>query len=692
MSGVVGSGVISGAALKRKIEPSPEARADYVRTPYVRDRFVLRPASVERLRSTPWSFGFGALSEIVYHDNYARKKTDGCIESWPDTIQRVVEGCVSIRKDFFKKARLRWDEECWQEIGEEMALAFLRLECGPPGRGYFAMGTDYVYERGSAALFNCSASKIMPETFDRDLGWIMDALMEGSGVGIETIARPYKLRMPEGSPVEYTIPDTKGGWVESMEVLVRSYMHGTNPVDFDYSEIRPEGSPIRSFGGIAPGPEPLRKLHERLRRLFSSYVRGEISQTRLAADAGNMIGCCVVAGGVRRSAIVLIGDPDDREFWDLKDYSLYPEREEWGWVSNNSVRLTVARHFRLLSEIAKRIVNNGEPGVYNLISTQKYGRFTKEMPDTADLANPCLEIPLENKEVCCLSETYPSRCKDDAAIIRSMELATIYASNVILLPTHRPETNAVISRNRRIGVSLSGVSDWEAKTTVAHMTSVLRLGYKAVVAENQSLAAEAGIRPSIRCTTVKPAGTVSLLAGVSPGGHFALAEFYIRRKRVSVNSPYRKLLEDAGYPFETDVASDQTLVFEIPMAQPGVRTEKDAGMWEQALKVCELQREWSSNSVSYSVTFDRKTEGPQVGNMLAQIAPMVKTISAFPRQSAEESDYAQLPVEAISEREYKLRVKMVRSIDWSAFRGEGTGEADKYCNGPTCEIPKKESK
>jgi ribonucleoside-diphosphate reductase alpha chain len=681
-------------ALTGLIEPSPEARADFKRTPFVTHRFELGKSSVDRLRSTPWSFGFGAFSEVVYHDNYARQKADKTLETWPDTILRVVNGDITIRKDWFLKNRLKWDEGRWQELGEEMALAFLKLKCGPPGRGYFAMGTDFVYERGSMALYNCMASKVMPETFDKDIGFIMDGLLHGSGVGIECIGRLYRFSMPTGAPKLYVVPDTKEGWVESAELLIRSYLHGNNPIEFDYDEIRKEGSIIVSFGGVCPGPEPLRKLHARLRMTIERYINGEISAMRLVADIGNMVGCCIVAGGVRRSAEVLIGDPDDREFWDLKDYDQFPERAEWGWVSNNSVRMSESKHFRLIPEIAQRIVKNGEPGIYNLISTQKYGRFGKEMPDPADLANPCLEIPLCNKEVCNIDEVYPSRCDSDAEILRSMELATIYCSNVTLLPTHRPETNAVISRNRRIGVGLSGVSDWEAKTTVADMTCVLRAGYKAVVATNAALAAEAGVNPSIRVTTIKPSGTVSLLAGVSPGGHFALAEYYIRRKRVSVNSPYRALFEAAGYPFEKAVDGDQTLVFEFPLAQPGVRTEKQAGMWEQSLKVCELQREWSSNSVSYSITFDRKTEGPQVGNMLAQIAPMVKTVCAFPRQSAEESDYEQLPVEAISKREFLMRKKMVKPIDWGAFREVGTGEADKFCNtaGGVCELPKKEEK
>jgi ribonucleoside-diphosphate reductase alpha chain len=652
-------------------------------------RFELREESVRRIRGTPWAFGFGAFSEIVFHDNYARRRLDGSLESWPDVILRVVNGVLSIRKDWYLRNRLQWDDGYWQEVGEEMALAFLLLKCGPPGRGYFAMGSEYVYERGAMALYNCAATKVFPQTFDRDLGWAMDSLMCGSGVGVETIGRLYALQRPEGVPATYVVPDTREGWVESLEVLLRSYMRGSAPVEFDYSEIRAAGEPIKTFGGAAPGPEPLRKLHERVRERCERFISGEIGATRLVADIANIIGCCVVAGNIRRSAELLIGDPDDHDFLDLKDYDRFPERRDWGWMSNNSVRLSESRHFEAIPKIAERIRKNGEPGLLNLIAMQRFGRFGRPQPDPADLANPCLEIQLCDKEVCNLVETYPSRCRDEKEVIRSFELATLYASTVSLLPTHRMETNAVVSQNRRIGVSISGVADWEARSSAAEMTRILRAGYKRVVAENERLAREAGIRPAIRCTTVKPSGTVSLLAGVSPGGHFAIFEHYIRRKRVSDLSALRPLLQAAGYPCEKDAYSDATQVFEFPLSQPGVRTAVKAGMWEQALQLCMLQREWADNSVSYTVTFDPATEGAQVGNLLAQIAPMVKAISALPRDRiGEEQTYVQPPYEEISERELKLRQKMVRPIDWSIFRGEGTGEADKYCNAGICEVRK----
>jgi ribonucleoside-diphosphate reductase alpha chain len=679
------------------IPPSPEARADFKRTPFVLHRFELRSSSVQRLRSTPWSFGFGAFSEVVYRDNnYCRQRKDGTLEEWPDTIQRVVEGVMSIRKDWHLRQRLAWDEGRWQERAEEMALAFLKLECGPPGRGYFAMGTDHVYERGGLALANCAATKVHPETFERDFGWLMDCLMCGAGVGFEAIPRPYVLRAPEGARMVYVIPDTREGWVESLEVLLRSYMHGTNPVDFDYSEVRASGQPIKTFGGTSAGPEPLRKLHEGVRMTCERYVRKEISPTRLVVDVGNMVGVCVVVGNVRRSAEIAIGDPDDAEFYDLKDYAKYPERAEWGWMSNNSVRFSKREHFEKIPDIAQRISRNGEPGFINLLAMQRFARFGRERPDAADLQNPCGEIGLEDKEICVLAETYPARCETSEAFVRAAEIATFYASTVTLLPTHRKETNAVVSRNRRIGVSVSGVADWEARVPAAKATRALRRAYDAVLAENAKLAREAGVPTSIRCTTVKPSGTVALLAGVSPGGHYAIFEHYIRRKRVSNLSPFRPLLDAAGYPSEPDAYSEGTRVYEFPISQKGARTAAQAGMYEQALQLVMLQREWSDNSVSYTVTFDRRTEGLQLERLLAHVAPMVKSLSALPRDGeGEEQTYAQAPYEEISEREANLRRKMLKPIDWTAYKQIGrqeASEADKYCQGMTCEIPKREVK
>lgn len=237
-----------------------------------------------------------------------------------------------------------------------------------------------------------------------------------------------------------------------------------------------------------------------------------------------------------------------------------------------------------------------------------------------------------------------------------------------------PETTRYISRDlrgRNIGEGLwidpiDHISDSEAETLDVEVEDVHEYTAHGFVSHN----------------------TVSLEAGVAPGGHFAMGEWYIRRKRVSTFSPFRAVLDAAGYPSEPDIYSDNTLVYEFPQSQPGVRTQAQAGVFEQALQLIMLQREWSDNAVSFTLEFDPKTEGAQLGNLLAQIAPMVKSVSVLPRSG----HYPQAPYEEITEREFKLRQKMVKPIDWSGFTQEGSGEADKYCNNNTCEIRPKESK
>src|SRR6185295_21399 len=231
--------------------------------------------------------------------------------------------------------------------------------------------------------------------------------------------RPMK--EPRGETRTYVIPDTKEGWAESVFRLIKSYEKGTAPWEFDYSQIRRKGTPIRGFGGISSGSSPLRKLHERLRRYLSSGN----DQTRLIADVMNAIGACVVAGNVRRSAEIAVGSAYDDAFMNLKSFPAdHPSdprdchtpgcRCDVAWMSNNSVALRERDDFVHVlgngTKIGERIADNGEPGILNLLNVQKYGRYGERMEDLATGVNPCGEIPLESHELCNLVEVFPTRC------------------------------------------------------------------------------------------------------------------------------------------------------------------------------------------------------------------------------------------------------------------------------------------
>lgn len=672
------------------IQPSARALTTYKHEPYVSARFRLADGVRAEIARKKPRFGFGGFGEATYYRTYSRIMEGGKQEQWADTVLRVIDGAFSIRKDWYHKHGLGWDEGRWQHEAALSALSMFDMHWLPPGRGLFAMGTNYVYERGSMALFNCAYTDVGVDTLAADLGWLMDALMCGCGVGFEAVQKPYEMSMPSGTRSYYVVPDTREGWVESVELLLQSYLQGSNPVDFHYDDLRPYGAALKGLGGVSAGAEPLKKLHAHIRMTCDRYVGGEFGGTRLVADLANGIAKCVVMGNIRRSAQIAIGSIHDQEFLDLKNYEKHPEREEWGYLSNNSARLEKSEDFEKIPEIAARVKRNGEPGFINQIAVQKFARFGREVPDRATGMNPCSEIPLEPKELCNLAEVFPTRCQSDADIVAAMERATVYTSTVTLLPTHRPETNRVIARNRRIGVSVSGVADWldSGQTSAAKMTKLLRLGYKKVRGVNESLAIEAGIPTSIRVTTVKPSGTISLLTGVSPGLHYPTFKYAIRRIRVARDSAILKTLVEAGYPAEVDsYEPDNTYVVEFPIDQGLARKATEVSVWEQAAQLATFQREWSDNSVSVTLYFDPKTEADQLEHVFAQIAPTVKSVSALPHTP--EGVYAQAPYSEISKEEYERRKAAVKPIDWSLFRGDGQDE--KYCDAGVCKVERKVS-
>lgn len=658
-----------------------------LKKPIVSERFHLDADFKLNLMARPTNWGFGQFSEAVYYRTYSRIKPNGAQETWADTVIRVVEGVMSIRKDWYMNVLGKtWSDTKYQQIAQRLANFIFDMKILPPGRGLWAMGTEYVYDRGCAAVNNCGAVVVGDDLAD-SAAWLMDSLMCGIGVGFTTHTATFgAFTNPLETEVTYIVPDSREGWVESLKILINSYVKNSKPTArFDYSEIRPVGAPLRGFGGTSAGYAPLEKLHERVRGYLDSYVRGDTFRVRLIMDIMNAIGACVVAGNVRRSAELAIGAPGDEEFINMKNYELNPERAEIGWMSNNSIALTEREHFDYLPNIAERIRDNGEPGILNFINVQKYGRIGERMEDNAVAFNPCAEIALADRELCNLSEVFPTRCSSTEEIYEAMELATFYSSTVALLRSHDESTNQILSQNRRIGVSISGVADWIDGTSVSHVFGVLNNGYERVVRPtNKKLAKEAGVPESIRVTTIKPSGSISAVAGVSSGMHHPFDRYVIRRMRVAENSPVTEILKNANIPHEKDVYSDNTMVFEFPLryGRGKTRSIKNVSIYEQAAIVAMLQKAWVDNAVSNTLTVQPK-ELDQIERVLALFAPQTKSLSLLP--DIEEGAYAQMPLEKISKDEFERRAAEVKDIDWSALTGQD-GEDQRFCTNDACEI------
>jgi len=653
-------------------------------------KFSLSDNFIDGYKRKKAPFGFNGLGELVYMRTYSRIKEDGKNEMWWETCQRVVEGTYNMQKKWIESHHLGWNAWQAQRSAQEMYDRMFNMKFLPPGRGLWAMGTPITEERNLyAALNNCAfvSTNNLKEDLSKPFTFLMDASMVGVGVGFDTKgAEQFVVRGPKEDREKetYVIPDTREGWVESVRRLLDSYFLGITGVNFDYSKIREEGAPIKGFGGVSSGYKPLKEVHETITQTLNKNVGEPITITTIV-DIMNLIGKCVVAGNVRRTAEIVFGDPQSEEYINLKNYKKNPNREQFGWTSNNSVFAELGMDY---TDIAERIVDNGEPGLAWLDNMKHYSRM-KNGGDDKDHrvsgGNPCLEQSLESYELCCLVETFPHNHDSLEDYLTTLKYAYLYAKTVTLGKTHWPETNRVMLRNRRIGCSVSGIAQFITHRGQGELRKWLETGYDKLQEYDKGYSDWFAVPRSIKTTSVKPSGTVSLLAGATPGLHYPESRHYIRRIRLSNLSPLIKPLEKAGYKIEPAFGSeDSTVVVEVPVDMgDGIRTVSEVPMWEQMALAAFMQRYWADNQVSCTVTFDPKTEGKQIATALNYFQYQLKGISFLPK--LELGAYKQMPYEEITEKEYD---KMVKKLSFLSFRQVKGNEAeiDKFCNNDTCEI------
>jgi adenosylcobalamin-dependent ribonucleoside-triphosphate reductase len=605
----------------------------------------------------------------------------------------------SIQKDHCKSQRLPWNDSRAQASAKEAFERLFNLKWTPPGRGLWVMGTPIVnVQRNSAALQNCAFVSTIEMTKTnpaRPFAFLMEASMLGVGVGFDDKGadKDFLIYEPKGDET-YVVPDTREGWVESLSIIINAYLRPDqkNPV-YDYSEVRPAGVPIKTFGGTAAGHEPLEKLHNYIRKIFAGRAGEKVTRTDIA-DIGNLIGVCVVSGNVRRSAELLIGRLDDDTFLSLKNAEKFPERNSydpaapgWGWMSNNSVETTVGQD---LDKIVPGIALNGEPGVIWMDVSKKYGRLSDPI-NNKDWRiagyNPCAEQSLESYECCTLVETYLNRHDDLEDFKRTLKFAYLYAKTVTLLPTHWEETNAIMQRNRRIGTSISGVANFADRKGLPTLRDWMDEGYKVVKAYDNTYSEWLGIRESIKMTTVKPSGTVSILAGESPGVHWTVGgKFFNRAIRFANSDPMLPLFKMANYRVEPASESpDSTSVVFFPIKSLAERAEKDVTIFEKMSLAATAQRYWSDNSVSVTVSFDPEKESEHVGTVLHMYDGQLKTVSFLPSGNFV---YPQMPYTQITEEEYEDAIMKLFPIDFAGVYAGMAADAvgEMYCTTDACEI------
>lgn len=649
--------------------------------------FKLSEVFLENYKGQQPAWGFDALSFFTFKRTYARNvEGENRTEEFWETCKRVVEGVFTIQKRHCSHHKLIWDNRKAQRSAQRMFEKMWEFKFLPPGRGLWAMGTSMIYEN-SAALNNCgfvSTKDISKEGLASPFCWSMDMLMLGVGIGFDTKGAGFVVKAPRSREGEFVISDTREGWIEALNIMLSAF-EGRNLPSFNCDKIRKKGEPIKGFGGVASGPEPLILLLKDIDSMLTNKIGEELDSVDIV-DIMNMVGRAVVAGNVRRSAEVALGDSNDKYFIECKDPTKYKKQLlSHRWASNNSV---YAKRDDDLTLASKYTAINGEPGYAFEDIIKSYGRL-KDAPDYIDFdfagLNPCMEQILESYELCCLVETFPSNHDSAEEFYETLKFAYLYAKTVTLIPTHEPRTNAVMLRNRRIGVSQSGIEMAKAKFgSDIYYQQFCDKGYETVKNWDKIYSRWLCIPMSKRVTSVKPSGTVSLLAGVTPGVHYDHAEYYLRTIRVAKNSPFVSKLKQAGYRVEDAVTDPgNTCVAYFPIKANNFRKSKDSvTIWEQLNNVAKMQYYWADNSVSCTITF-KEHEAADIPEAIDMFRDKLKAVSFLPLMN---HGYEQAPYQTIDKQTYLENIKHLKDFSFSDKIEEEDRSFDKYCSGEACEI------
>jgi ribonucleoside-triphosphate reductase (thioredoxin) len=640
-------------------------------------------------KQTEW--GFNGLGYIVYKRTYARLKQDGSTEEWFETVERCVNGAQKIGAGYT-------DEEL-----ERLYDLVFNLKCNFAGRMLWQLGTSTVDRFGANSLLNCWFTSMKePKAFL----FLFENLMLGGGVGysirredVHELPRVKKgvfIKSENTKDADFIVPDSREGWVKLFSNVLDAFF--TTGKSFSYSTIliRGAGEKINGFGGKASGSAI---LVEGLQKICGVFTDREGKKLRSidVLDICNIIGSIVVAGNVRRSAEIALGDPDDILYLRAKNWSS-GNVPNWRAMSNNT--LYVDDYSHLMEEFWKNgyEINkktgfaNGEPyGFFNLPLSRKYGRLKDGVIKDNDLyptktdnvigTNPCGEISLSDYECCNLCELYLNNIQSKKELIESATLLYKTQKAIAALPFLHEETNNIVHKNMRLGMGVTGICQSQEKI------KWLDDCYKELRKLDKKWSKERGWPESIKLTTVKPSGTLSLLGGSTPGVHPAYSKYYLRTVRMSSNDPLVQICRDLGYETEYLLNFDgsknhDTIVVYFPCETPeGAILASEMGVVKQLEMVKELQENWSDNAVSVTAYYSPE-ELEELKNWLKEnYKNKIKSVSFLLRQ---EHGFKQAPYQEVDEKTYlaaKAKVKPLSKINITGEALEGL-----ECEGGVCPI------
>lgn len=629
------------------------------------------------------NWGFNGLGYVVYKRTYARVIEDeNRTEEWHETIERCINGAQKIGAGYTK-----------EEMERLFDLMF-NLKCSFAGRMLWQLGTTTVDRFGLPSLCNCwYVSIVEPE----DFCFVFEHLMLGGGVGF-SVRREHVHELPKvkkgvtvthenTKDADFIVPDSRQGWVEALRRFLHAYFVSGKSFTYSTILVRGAGERIKGFGGVASGPGHLITMFNRIAEVLDRR-QGKKLRSVDVLDVCNIIGSCVVAGNVRRSAELAIGDPDDYLYLRAKNWAT-GQIPNWRAMSNNSID---ARSYVQISEdvwkdgytVGKDGYAKGEPyGFVNIKLAQTKGRTKDpECLDDCEGFNPCVEATLRSYEPCVLAEIFLNNIQTQNELNECARLLYKAQKAVLTLPSVSDRTVEVVRENMRIGLGVTGVC--QALDKIEWLSPC----YEQLKSYDAKWSETRGWNKSIKLTVVKPSGTLSLLGGSTPGIHPGYSRYFIRRVRMASDDPLIALCRELHYKTEYAVNFDGTedkgtTVIEFPCKfdEQAVLTSTMTAIRQLEL-VKKMQADWADQAVSVTVYYTpEELEGIKTW-LSENYEEYIKSVSFLLHSK---HGFNQAPYEEITEDVYKRLIKKVKPLSSLVYSADAANAANGVIEGLECE-------
>lgn len=654
-----------------------------------KEAFDFVPSSVKKAFAAADKYFPTQIQKFQYYDKYARFNYDlGRRETWIETVQRAT--------DYLKELS---EHKLAKEEYDRISKFILEMKATPSMR-LLAMAGQAA-RRTNIAIYNCSYLPM--DSIDSFVEELIIA-MAGCGVGF-SVEKQYVDKLPEVAMQTgdilptFQVPDSTEGWAEALKKGMEAWFAGKNLL-FDYSQIREAGAPLKVKGGRASGPEPLESLLNFTRTVILKRA-GQKLRPLDAHDIACKVGEAIVAGGVRRTALISLFDMDDTEMMECKNGDNLIGNDQ-RWKANNSAVWTEEMtQDKILSQMYEMIKGErGEPGIFSRCNANKIKPSRRK--EASFGTNPCGEINLRPYEFCNLTIAIAREEDTLATLKEKIEVATIIGT-IQSMGTNFPGLREIWKNNcmeeRLLGVDINGQMDCALlRPTSTEAPRVFKILKEHAVEVNKRYAEKLGINQSASITCVKPSGNSALLFNCASGLHARWAKYYRRNVRVQAKSPLKQLMTDQGVEMVPELgqteANANTYVASFYIKSPeGAITRHDLTALEQCEHWLRNKLFWTEHNPSVTISY----KPHEVIDLIKWVSDHKQYIGGMSFLPASDAKYDLMPNEEISEEEYNEKIAKFPNIDYSdlyTYEKEDytTASQELACVSGACEIDYEEPK